>query len=350
MSKKILFILKRREDYNQEIHTAHGLSTGLWNSCSYLNDMLQKSGVDSNIEVAIDNNCIDRLVNLHKPDVVIIEALWVVPEKFEVLIKLHPSVEWIVRLHSEMPFMAGEGMAMSWIYGYTQYPKVSIGVNAPRMLNEIRHYLQVANMWENEEEFSRVIFMPNYYPIAAKEKVLKKNKYWIDIACFGAVRPLKNQMSQAVAAIKFGSVVNKQIRFHINAGRVEMNGSPVLHNLNGYFESLSKYGHQLVIHEWVQRDEFLKLCASMDIGMQVSFSETFNIVGADLISQGVPLVGSSEIPWSSPWFNADPTDTDDMKNALLRSYIAPKMNVNMNTKNLVKYVDGTKNIWLKLFK
>ena len=109
---KVLFILKRREDYNSEIHSNIGLSTGLYNSANFMNEMLQSCNIESNLEVAIDNNCIDRLVNKHKPTHVIIEALWVVPQKFAILCKLHPKVKWIIRLHSEMPFMAGEGMAM----------------------------------------------------------------------------------------------------------------------------------------------------------------------------------------------------------------------------------------------
>ena len=349
MSKKILFILKRREDYSHTLHT-HGLSTGLLNSATYVQEMLVKAGIDAVLEVAIDNNCIDRLVTLHKPDVVILEALWVVPSKFDILIKLHPTVEWIIRLHSEMPFMANEGIAMEWMYGYTQYPNVNIGVNAPRMLEEVRKYLMIANKWENGEENARVIYMPNYYPIATKTKKLKKNKYWIDVGCFGAVRPLKNHLVQAIAAIKFAHRINKQLRFHINAGRIEMKGEPVLHNLQGLFESLNDYGHQLVLHDWMDREAFIALCAQMDLGMQVSFSETFNIVGADFISQGVPIVGSSEIPWSSSLFNADPTSSDDIENALLKAYAVPNLDVDLNANNLKNYVAKTQAIWVKLFR
>ena len=74
---RVLFILKRREDYNAVLHSHVGLSTGLFNSASFVNDMLNHSGIDSELEVAIDNNCIDRLVTRHQPDYCIIEALWV---------------------------------------------------------------------------------------------------------------------------------------------------------------------------------------------------------------------------------------------------------------------------------
>ena len=71
MRKRILFILKRREDYNPVAHSPKGLSTGLFNSASFMVSMLNDLGIEANIEVAIDNNCIDRLVNQHKPTHVI---------------------------------------------------------------------------------------------------------------------------------------------------------------------------------------------------------------------------------------------------------------------------------------
>ena len=72
MNPRILFILKRREDYNAVTHSHIGLSTGLFNSASFMSDMLNKNGIESILEVAIDNNCIDRLLTLHQPTHVII--------------------------------------------------------------------------------------------------------------------------------------------------------------------------------------------------------------------------------------------------------------------------------------
>jgi len=349
MSKKVLFILKRREDYNAVMHNPIGLSTGLYNSANFMKEMLVDAGIDARLEVAVDNNCIDRLVTKHKPTHVIIEALWVVPSKFSILTKLHPKVRWIVRLHSEMPFMAGEGMAMDWIGDYVTHPNIDIGINAPRMLNEIKLYLQIKQGWSTEETEQRIVYMPNYYPNDYKTKSFDKNKYWVDIACFGAVRPLKNHLLQAFAAINFANKIKKQLRFHINGGRIEMKGDPVMNNLKALFQHLEEKGHQLIIHDWTPREDFLKICANMDIGMQCNFSETFNIVSADLISQGVPIVGSKEIPWSSIFFNADPTNSKEITDTLLRTYTYPQFNVWKNQRNLDKYTMKTREIWVKYF-
>ena len=67
MKPRILFILKRREDYSAKLHSEIGLSTGLYNSAKFVSDMLVESGVDSAVSVAVDSNCIDRIVTEHRP-------------------------------------------------------------------------------------------------------------------------------------------------------------------------------------------------------------------------------------------------------------------------------------------
>jgi hypothetical protein len=346
---KLLFILKRREDYSAPTHATIGLSTGLYNSAKFMVDMMNDMNIESVIEVAIDNNCIDRLVTQHKPTHVIVEALWVVPSKFSVLTKLHPNVKWIIRLHSEMPFMSGEGMAMDWIGDYSDFENIILGINAPRMLKEISLYLQTRNSWSDEETKKKVIYLPNFYPQDYVYKSFNKDKEHIDVACFGAIRPLKNQLLQAYAAIDFANKIGKKLKFHINAGRIEMNGNPVIHNLKGLFQQIHQTGHELINHVWTPREDFLMTCASMDIGMQCNFSETFNIVSADLISQGVPIVGSSEIPWASFIYNADPNSSTSMTNALIRTYYTPQLNVAINQFKLKLYTNNTKKIWYKYF-
>ena len=348
---KVLFILKRKDNYNHVRDGHHvGLSTGLYNSASFVSDMLNDMGIDSAMEVAVDNNCIDRLVSKHKPQIVIIEALWVVPQKFEVLQKLHPNVRWILRLHSEMPFMAGEGMAMNWIGEYSKIRNMIISVNAPRMLREIKVFLKAMHHWTDKQVNKKVVYLPNFYPQDyAKPKKIDHSNHFIDIGCFGAIRPLKNHMVQAVAAVDFAEKLGKRVRFHINSGRVEMKGQPVAHNLEHFFAHLYDRGHRLVNHAWAPREDFLKICAQMDIGMQCNFSETFNIVGADLISKGVPLIGTSEIPWLATG-KADPTNGADIAHALEHTYHFPWLNVKRNQWALTKYTKKTSKIWKSVFK
>ena len=347
---KVLFILKRRADFNPDMQTKEGLSTGLYNSASFMRDMLQQQGITSKMVVVQDYNEIDRQVHAWWPTHVIIEALWVLPAKFAELQRLHPNVTWIIRLHSDMPFLAGEGMAMDWLGDYAGFKNVRIAANSPRMLREMRGYVGMSQDITPSAAAQRVIYLPNSYPQGYHFKMVNRFKRSIDIACFGAVRPLKNHLTQAVAAIEFANKLGKKLRFHINVGRVEGRGEPVMRNLTALFEQLSSTGHELITHDWAPRDEFLKLCSTMDIGMQVSFSETFNIVAADLTSQGVPLVGSTEIPWGVRLFAADQTDSQDIVKKLLLTWELPLINAWWHRRRLRKYCQQSGRAWAKYFK
>ena len=342
---RVLFLLKRREDFNNVIHNNIGLTTGLYSSAKFVNDMLSDHNIESNLEVIIDNNDIDRVVTKYRPNFCIIEALYVTPTKFPILIKLHPNVTWIIRLHSQMPFMAGEGVAMDWIGDYSNIPNVVIAANAPNMFEEIYNYIRIKNRWTNKQTDKKVIYLPNYYPQQYKKKQFNYNKEVIDISCFGAIRPLKNHLLQAHAALKFADKLGKKLRFHVNAGRIEMKGEPIINNLKGLFQQLAESGHQLVNHQWAPREQFLKICETMDIGLQVSFSETFNIVAADLVSQGVPIIGSDEIPWLNRKWSASPVNTNSIVDKLYNSYNNPLDNVTSNQSSLDAYTYIVPAIW-----
>lgn len=348
MTARVLFVLKRREDYSDDAsYSHHGVSTGLLNSAKFVSDMLNRTGVESKLAVVLDNNCIDREVNAYKPTHVIIEALWVVPSKFEVLAKLHPEVKWIVRFHSETPFIASEGIAMSWLHEYSTHPNVSIGINAPRFMREVNYILSSSGVTDKQIKH-KVHYLPNYYPIEIKARAKPRQHTYLDVGCFGAIRPLKNQLIQAIAAIRFADTIGKQLRFHINVGRVEMKGDPILHNLRGLFDGLAHRSHELITHQWMPHNEFTNLVATMDIGMQVSFSETFNIVAADMTMAGVPIVVSSEVPWAVSGI-ADPVDSHAMCKALTTTWKHPHVNVFANQWGLRRYVSKTEKIWKQLF-
>jgi hypothetical protein len=347
MQPRVLFILKRREDYSQDVsYSEHGISTGLLNSATFVNDMLLDNSIQSQVAVVTDNNDIDREVTAYRPTHVIIEALWVVPEKFEVLTRLHPSVRWIVRFHSETPFIASEGIAMKWALGYMKHPRVELAINAPRFLDEMQTIMQ-AGGYSKETICSRIHYLPNYYPVPYDIETVPRHdrKHHVDVGCFGAIRPLKNQLLQAIAALQFAAKIDKKLRFHINIGRTEMKGEPILHNLHELFEGLRDNGHELVIHEWMSHDKFLQVVKTMDIGMQVAFSETFNIVAADMVTSGVPIVVSKEVPWASAAI-ADPTNADEIARTMLYAWNNADGNVFTNVESLMGYVDASEKHWL----
>ena len=279
---KILFILKKRNIYSDGTYS--NVDSGLQNSARFVNDMLVKNKVDSTLVQVVDNNEIDKYCAKHKPDVVIIEALWVVPSKFEILKKLHPNITWIIRLHSELPFLANEGIAIEWLKEYVKYDNVLIGSNSNFLIDALSPYLG-----------TNIIYLPNYYKVTGKKPIIRENQHGvINVGIFGAIRPMKNSLTQAVAAINYANANNLKLRLHINSARVEQKGENVLKNLRALFVDTR---HELIEHGWLKHQDFVKLVGTMDICLQVSISETYNIVAADVVNQRVPVVTTDEIPF-----------------------------------------------------
>lgn len=351
---KVLFILKYRKlyedstfDESEKSKPYSYFSSGLLNSARQVCDMLNDHGVESKLVQVVDNNGIDKEVHQYRPTDVIIEALWVVPEKFEILQKLHPNVRWIIRLHSETPFMANEGIAMDWILKYIKYKNVYIGLNSLRMKEDLKAILPIVKEY-------KLLYLPNYYDLHKNdESCHKKEKYdrVLDVACFGAIRPLKNQVLQAMAAIKYAREVGRDLRFHINASRIENNGNNVYKNIKGLFHGLNDPRFQLVEHGWLDPKEFRQLMATMDISMQVSLTETWNIVSGDAVAQNVPIVVSEEVQWAS-WVSKVPypTDIDSIVESIRRVVFFGSIGAYLNKRGLKTSNKKTIRAWLEEFR
>lgn len=344
---RVLFVLKLRQ-------TSGGSGTllkssGLHNSASFVHEMLVKNGFDSRLVQVVDNNCIDREVSRHRPDIVVIEALWVVPEKLDLLRRIHKKVKWVVRLHSEIPFLANEGVAFEWINAYLRTPNVYVSANSEITHRDLIEYCLATP--SKLDSLDKLVYLPNYYPVKTTATVA--TSYWkkgetIDVGCFGAVRPMKNHLLQAAAAVRYAEKHGLKLRFHINAGRVEQRGDVVLKNLRAFFAGLAPR-HELVEHGWLERDDFLALIRKMDFGMQVSFSETFNIVSADFVSEDTPIVVSNVVRWMPGMFTADPNDVDSIVSALERVLYYDRVWAWMELprKGLRKYVNESERTWCK---
>lgn len=305
----VLFINKRRENYGESLAIWNPntikTSSGLSNSVSMLVLMLRGFGIRAEIEEVIDNNCIDRVVTQYRPKYVVIEALWVVPEKFEILHRLHPEVRWIIRLHSEIPFISNEGIAFAWLNIYAKmFPVVSIAANSDRMQKALKELYEIP-----------ILHLPNYYVCTHNYAPLgNKTTGVLNISCFGAIRPLKNHLIQAIAAIHYCNKNKLKLRFHINSSRVEGNAESSLKNLREVFGGTT---HKLVEHFWLEHDDFTDLIRSeIELGMQVSFSESYNIVAADHIDCGVPVVTSPEVRFVASPFTADPSNIEAIECAI----------------------------------
>jgi glycosyltransferase involved in cell wall biosynthesis len=313
----ILFLLKKAYDYDG----TQAMSNGLRSSALFVVDMLLSEGHRAKLVEVVDANGIDAVVTQLRPNHVVLEALWVTPDKLAELQRLHPTVRWAIRVHSELPFLAQEGCAIEWLLAYKN---ADLAFNSEQTADDLRGVIPT-------------IWLPNYYPLS-KPRCERPHGHALQVGCFGAIRPLKNQLIQAVAALQWARKLHRHLQFHMNGERIEQHGSNNLKNIKALL------GESLVLHPWLPRPEFLELVAEMDVCMQVSLSESFNITSADAVSMGVPLVGSSAIPWLTRRAQADVDRVDSIVEALER---ADRITVFMNHHALEDYLTHAKKEWLR---
>jgi hypothetical protein len=332
MIHKVLFICHKNDNYSFYSYTHK--SSGLYNSTHFIVEGLISKGIRAKIVEVIDNNSIDSVVTSYRPDIVVIEALWVVPEKFKILKKLHPKVKWFIHMHSGLPFLGLEGIAMEWLWKYSHHEQVGV----------------LANSLDTYDAFKEIVYhhhltyLPNVYTEQMRAPNIKKIiNDTINIGCFGAIRPMKNQLSQAFAAIKFANSKNLYLRFHMNGTRVEVGGAPILKNLQSLFKTQNDA--ELVEHPWMEHEAFIEMLRSdIDIGMQISMSETFSVVTADYVAAGIPFVASDEINWILP---QNISKTDSVESALTKlDYVwGNYFLLFQNQKNLVAFSKNSLNLW-----
>lgn len=350
---KSLFLLKLREDYLSDLSyseppapaegsTPYHLATGMYNSAKFVVDTLNANGREAGVGVIVDGNSIDASVMAYNPSHVIIEGLWVTPAKFAELMALsrHAGRIWIVRIHSEIPFLSSEGIAMSWIGEYLKLG-VLVAANGPRAKQQIAY--EGARSTPASDQ--NAIYLPNCYPVEEfMPAVPVSTTMAVNIACFGAFRPLKNQLQQAFAALKFAEWLGRPLRYHIN-GRVDSGGLAPLNNLFGLFDQLDPTTAEVINHDWEDRETFIGTLRGMDMLMQVSMSETFNIVAADAVLAGIPVIATDELPWYHPT-NVDAQSVDDIVEKMKAIWLNRSFFFTKNRLGLQRYNITATQKWL----
>lgn len=306
---KILFLLKDRA-YNSDNSKSYGLSNSAWQVAEYLISL----GHECKVVSVIDANFIDREMFAYKPDMVIIEALWVTPAKLNSLIEIprYANVEWIVRIHSDMGFLSAETMATTMVNGYIDLGKPNLYISTNN---------EKFNEYYSEALGYDFVYLPNIITIKNALPPFKSTRKRIDVACFGAMRTMKNQCFQALCAIKAANKMDKHLYFHITANilRNEPNSkpNPVLTNLEEIFKNSA---HELVVHDWMPHDDFEHLIQHMDLGMQLSYTESFNIVAADFVNMGIPIITSEAVSWMPKFFTSSTIDYDAVVERIILFY------------------------------
>jgi hypothetical protein len=336
---RVLFILKDRV-YQKE----YSQSYGLYNSAKMVMNYLESTGNICKIVTVIDGNFIDAEVFKFKPSVVVIEALWVTGAKMKELTSIHryKDIKWVIRVHSDIGFLSVEARGLKYIHEYLDINNKNIIVSCN---NEVFNK-QISDVCKYNFKY-----LPNI--ITIEESEYNDNMidgHEIHIGSFGALRIMKNQVYQAMCAISAADEMKKTLHFHVNGDILNPN-NPVLLNMQELFDMNGK--HHLHVHGWLPHDDFEDLIRKMDIGLQISFTESFNIVTADFVLNNVPIIVSDSITWMPEITKASETMYYDVIKKIIditKIKSIRKIFIKTSKLNLINYNIDAKIVWNKYIK
>lgn len=233
---------------------------------------------------------------------VVISAPWLSSYDLEKLLSYFRHTQFVILSHSNVGFLQADSCGMHLLRRYHElarhYHNLKIGGNSFKFAK-----------WMKESYGDDVVLLPNLYPL----NEVPSPKVWdqvspLKIGAFGAVRPQKNFMTAAAAAVVIHRRLCIPVEFHMSeGGEGDFNSTS-----RAIDEMLHGTGVTIVRHKWCYWDDFVKLVATMDLMIQVSYTESFNMITADGISVGVPSVVSPAIYWAPAAWKADPDNALDV--------------------------------------
>jgi hypothetical protein len=239
-----------------------------------------------------------------QPSHIILGAPWIPTLDLQAyLVFKFPLIQFAVVCHSNVGFLQNDPQAITNFREDIDLEQGALnfkaGGNSKRLC-----------AWVNNSYSRPCIWLPNLYFL---EGAPTYRRPWtggtLKIGSFGAVRPLKNHLSAAAAALELANDLHTDVEFHISVGRIE-GGSTVVRSIDAMVGSVP--GFTLVKDPWYRWPHFRHLVRSMHVLMQPSYTETFNMVTADGASESIASVTSDAIEWTPDYWHADVDDPIDI--------------------------------------
>jgi hypothetical protein len=218
----------------------------------------------------------------------VIEAPFVSLTNMTRLVNSNSNVEFTCRTHSQIAFLQVEAGAIQLIRDYIRLQAGSLNFKVSVNSDRLGTFL-------NQVYNADVLYIPNlYYTDITQQRVWHAPSKLLKIGSYGAVRLMKNHITAAAAALMIAVEHKKDLQFYLSVNRVE-NGTGVIQSIVNMFNSVP-YAN-LIQTPWTDWPDFRNIIANLDLHMQLSMSETFNITTADAACAGIPTCSSEALDW-----------------------------------------------------
>lgn len=263
--------------------------------------VLQRDGMPAEVWPIVNAADLRQRLDKSHRDEVIISAPWIPTLEMQALSNDFPNTHFAVTCHSNVGFLQADRNGVKLVRELMDMEMATSNVHLAGNTRRFCH-------WIKQAFGAPCAYLPNLYYL---ENCAPRPRPpfcgdTLRIGAFGATRPLKNLMSAAGAALEIARGLRCALEFWISAGRTEGGGDGVLAAVS---EMLAGLPHvSLKLNGWQTWPEFRKTVASMHLLLQPSYTESFNMVTADGVAEGVASVVSHAIDWAPAAWKADVDD------------------------------------------
>jgi len=271
--------------------------------------VLRREGIRTEVWPILDANDLrDRLKAAPAKDV-IISAPWIPSDELQSIANHYADTQFTVTCHSNVGFLQADRNGVKLV---RELMELELGTHNIHLAGNCRRFCD----WVHSAFAAPCAYLPNLYYLdehSGRPAHPSQPGDVLRIGAFGATRPLKNFMSAAGAAIELGRRMRRPLELWVSAGRAEGGGETVLASVKEMLAGLPDV--KLVLSGWQSWPKFRKVVSHMHLLLQPSYTESFNMVTADGIAEGVPSVVSSAIDWAPDYWKADIDDVLDIARA-----------------------------------
>ena len=232
----------------------------------------------------------------------IVSAPWIPTAELQALSIDFPQTQFAVNCHSNVGFLQADRNGVKLI---REVMELELGTVNVHLAGNSKRFCD----WVKAAFGSACAYLPNLYWTESSSYPRPQRAFsggTLRVGVFGATRPLKNLMSAAGAALEMARNLRASLELWLSAGRAEGGGETVLAAVQEMVQGVP--GVSLVMNGWQSWPKFRQTVGHMHLLLQPSYTESFNMVTADGVAEGVPSVVSPAIDWAPESWKAQVDD------------------------------------------
>lgn len=307
--------------YYRSYANVPGIShAGLGISATNNYKVLRQNGIDALLKPLVDEVDMGKQLE-DDPGIthVVTSAPWITTDTLRKTANLYPEVTFACNVHSNIGFLQTDP---------TSIKRIREEID----LEQWTHNFHIAG---NSERYCEAMtdmyrvpctFLPNMYYLDDTNNTGHVNIWTggtLRVLIGGAPRAQKNVTTGAAGAVIAARELGAPLELWLNSGRND--GGEATRILNAVRAMTDGLPNVTVKYlPWSSWPDFRRFAATVHIGVQMSTTETYNIVTADLASQGVPSIVAPSITWAPTEWYADVDHASDVGRRMIQVLLDPR--------------------------